>query len=135
MFVFFFNFYSVYVFFFLNSLFPGSPGIQSIKEMMDSGWPRSLFVVTNGFSDLRVKEAVVDTGRRGPPGNSASSGLFQNVLGAQWSLSPAIASRGIYSTKQMPSQPTGWGLCRLGIQGLTTGGWQRPVTHRAMSWA
>lgn len=55
----------LFFFFFFCPCFPGSPGIQSIKEMMDSGWPRSLFVVTNGFSHLRMKEAVVDTGRRG----------------------------------------------------------------------
>ena len=37
--------------------------------MMDSGWPRRLFVVTNGFSDLRVKEQlqILAGGEGAPP--------------------------------------------------------------------
>lgn len=63
-----------------------------MKEIMDIGWPRSLFWIANGFKGLGLKDTAVDTGiREDVPWGSASSrkALFQMSWGAQWSLIPA----------------------------------------------
>lgn len=88
-----FSFYFYSVVFSFCPGFPGCCGTQHIKEMMDNGWPRSPFLVTNGFGNLCLKEAVVDTGNREgshSPGVNASCRRtpFQMSQGAQWSLSP-----------------------------------------------
>lgn len=36
-----------------------------MKEIMDNGWARSLFLVTNGFTDLHLKDTAIAPGSGG----------------------------------------------------------------------